>query len=753
MDRWIFGFITASFFSLIWPTLPPVWLLPVIFVLSIGCLYLSVGKIFSGFLIGTLWMASVGHWQLNWQLPSEEISQVNQVEGQIASLVRGKEQVRFMFSATKVNGTKPIIPILMRLSWRQPEWNIKQGQQVKIRVKLKPVHGLVNEGGFHYQQWLRSRGVAATGYVQESNTNQLLDSNISLRQALSDALLDSGLPNAKWLAALSLGDRSAFLKQDWELIQSTGVAHLVAISGLHLALVASVIYALFGWGFSVSARLFHVSQKFNFHIIVMMGTLICALGYAMLAGFQLPVIRAWIMMLVYVFLIINKLSWSPLHIILYSLFGIVFLYPMSLFSISIWLSFAAVVIIGGVSWYWPTQNLVSARKTFLFTMLKVQFALSLLLLPLVAWQFSFISFVSPLVNLLAVPYVTFILVPMCLLGVSVLIFNMEAGLWFFSLTDTLVGIGISGLNYIAALRFSSIDISASPLLSWMLATTAMVLLLIPKLPVHKSGCCLLFLPLISSFIPQSSQTWEVDVLDVGQGLSVLISRSNRVIIYDVGAQYPSGFNMADAVIIPLMQSRGITHLDAVFISHFDNDHAGSLSALLKTVSVGRIISPKNHCKKGWQYEWQGLSFRALWPNSTEQQSRNNNSCVLLISDGHQRVLLTGDIDRTVEKSLVKQYPDNLDAQVLIAPHHGSNTSSSALFIEATNPSHVVFSEGFQNRWDFPKQEVVNRYLRAGTRLYSTSEQGQISFQFSLKCCDPIEVNTYREHKHPFWYAN
>jgi competence protein ComEC len=268
---------------------------------------------------------------------------------------------------------------------------------------------------------------------------------------------------------------------------------------------------------------------------------------------------------------------------------------------------------------------------------------------------------------------------------------------------------------------------------------------------------------------QKNNDWQVSVLDVGQGLSVVIERNGRAILYDTGASYPTGFNMAESVIFPYFQYRGIEAIDHLILSHADNDHAGGLSFIdkqvaLNKISVGKIkynesskitkkysFADKGSCKQGDDFSWQGLTFSVLWP-VTIQDKENDNSCVINVSDGKYNVLLTGDISRKVEKSLITNVDiaQKLQADVIIAPHHGSKTSSSSRFIKAVNPEAVIFSAGFLNRWHMPNKAVLKRYQEFNVSSYSTAKHGMIQIKVAQH---GLEIESYREHIYPYWFAN
>jgi competence protein ComEC len=757
MDSKLFSFIAASFTSLLWTNLPCIVI--TLLLLVCACITIRRHQHLGCFLLGIFWMASVGHWQYSLQLSSEQTSQPVQITGKVSSLVIAEKNIRFNLKITQLENQHLFFARTFRLSWREPDWQVQQGQQVKLLVKVKPPHGLGNEAGFNYQQWLFSEGINATGYVKTHADNKLLDDVKTIRQTLLNRMLAFDLPHRSWLAALTFGYRGLLQPEDWHLVQKTGVAHLIAISGLHLALVASISYVLIAWiGGGLVSR-FHSLHHINLHNVAMLLTLFTTLAYSALAGFGLPTLRAWLMLFLFTgFFLCNK-HLGAKSLILLGLTGFVLFFPLSIFGLSFWLSFSAVIIICFVFWRWPVKQVNFSLLAILSGMVKVQLCLSVLMLPLVAWQFSYISTVSPLVNLIAVPAVTMILVPLCLLAVICLVFKPDWALALFSLADQLISYGLSFLTFALKLNVSFFNIPAFPAAVWLFVFLFVFCFCLPSFWLNKKYLYLLLLPLATHLLTQRTSTWQIDVLDVGQGLAVMISKHQHAIIYDVGASYPSGFNMADSVLLPILQARGLSKVDLVFISHGDNDHAGSLPQLLKGIQVSEVLTNQDRCQQNVDINWQGLRIKALWPDDALKYSDNNGSCVIKVSDKFHSILLPGDIDKSIEKKLVDLYPNQLKADILLAAHHGSNTSSSSEFIQTVGAEYVIFSQGFMNRWRFPRREVLDRYQKTNdihdtqTTLFATSESGQVSFIMQYDSSKPILVKTFRQDIYPYWYAN
>lgn len=763
MEGWLLSFIMASVSSLLWTSLPSP-------ILTIICLISSLTLLLrfpkhslliwvSGFFAGLVWISSVGHWYQYWQLQVDDFNQTVLIEGVIDSLsaIReplvdsSKDSHRFNVQVHSVDGESQYSsPYSFRLSWYKPEWELMQGQKVRLLVKIKPAHGLANEGGFHYQQWLFSQRIQATGYVKKSELNERLVRTSSVRQKLLNTILSFELSEERWLAALALGYRGLLDTNDWRTLQATGTSHLVAISGLHMAVVAGLSYSLLVSLLSLLIRHQLLSVGISAHKFASAGSLGISLFYAYLAGFSIPTARAWVMMLVVIGLMLLHQSWSKTQsLILLAVIVIVF-FPLSVYGISLWLSFLAVIIILYSLWRFPTRNDNGHIVKKWLGVARMQLLLSLFMLPLVMWQFSILSVSAPFINLIAVPVVTFILVPICVVSSFVAIVAPSIAEYGFMLANSLTHYCVNWLIDLgdAPLSFNPTVMPSKGVLSCLFML--LVWAFLPKLPLPKHLIFIWLLPLLSLFNKSQSEDWRVDVLDVGQGLSVLLTRNRHAILYDTGPAFPSGFNTVEAAVLPLLRRRGIEKLDLLIISHNDNDHAGGIKTLLSSIDVRQVISSEDNCVNGWRHKWLGIELQALWPLSAMLADENDASCVIKVSDGQHSVLLTGDIDKRVEQKLITHHGDSLGSSVLIAPHHGSNSSSTRSFIQWISPDYVVFSQGFMNRWRFPRAEVVKRYKDYGVRMFSTSDSGQISFIFKNGV---MKIERFRQDIYPYWYAN
>ncbi|WP_114327080.1 DNA internalization-related competence protein ComEC/Rec2 [Candidatus Colwellia aromaticivorans] len=799
MDWWLASFFLGSILSLFIPIVPDLFVLFLLISLSITFFSYKPLRLSSGLFFGASWMLfNAFNYQSLWQennLNSLELAEAPQwVQGKVSSLQssadpiqinRDKKPLRFNLNVTHLNSKKLNTIIKIRLSWKNAKFAVQQGQVVKLKVKFKPAHGLANIGGFSYQTWLRSKRILATGYVVNDKNNNVLMKTNSIRQQLFNTY-KSLLPEhdlSPLLLALGFGSRSELNQELWQVLQTTGTGHLIAISGLHIGLVATGSYFFI----MLIIRLLPLSifnhlrffQTINIRYFVITVSLGVGIIYGYLAGFSLPTIRALLMLSIYWFSRTLSLHISIKRWLLLTLFLLTLMTPFSLFTASFWLSVYAVSII--FLTLWRFKNMLNSGNTvwrFIKGLFVIQLSLTVMLLPISAVFFQQVSLVALLANIIAVPWMSFFSIPLCLLSVLVMPFSESISQFLMAFCiDSLQALW-HYLSYLSQQTWAVVKLSNMNIQLLVLLGIMSVFYLFFQLPIMNRSLVnyqrkyvkklfvginvsiLLFFTLniqSNKFNEQESTNdtnWQLVVFDVGQGLSVLIQRGTKTILYDTGAAYPSGFTMANAVILPYLQHSGVAHLDKMIISHSDNDHAGGLIEIQESMVINELIyndkqTTKNAvCLQGKSFVWQNLHFEMLWPKSIVSEE-NDDSCVLLISDGKHNVLLTGDISKKVEAALLQQYPD-LNTDILVVPHHGSKTSSSDLFITTLQPAFAVVSAGYLNRWRMPVVEVVQRYQQHNVKLLSTAKSGQIIFTLSEH---GINKQSYYRDLWPFWFAH
>nr|WP_256260923.1 DNA internalization-related competence protein ComEC/Rec2 [Shewanella sp. NIFS-20-20] len=636
----------------------------------------------------------------------------------------------------------------LRLYWRDAPAAVRAGQHWRVNVKLTPLTSVQNQGGFNRQRHWLSQHIIAKGNVQSGQ--RLGDAN-SIRDAILARLKPAIAVQSHHglLAALMLGQQQDISASQWQQLRHTGMAHLVAISGLHLGVVAFWSAWLL---LALGKRCYANEQGWPQRVALVLAMLV-TLAYAWLSGMGLPAQRALVMLVIFVILSLLQRYSSPWERWLYALFVVLLIDPLASLSAGLWLSFVAVAAILMTVAQLPAIKPNVSRSQRLIAMVQgfwaVQWRLTLVLSGLQLFLFDGISVSSIVMNALMVPWFSLVVIPLGLLAlVSLLVQWPLTSPWLGLLELT----NVSLQPFVGLLQTSDLYSGWWPVpLAWQLPLLlAMLALLLAYLGrgFWRAATVVLLLPILA-LVPSSSPLWRVEVLDVGQGTAVAIVNHPRVMIYDSGAAF-GDFSYAETEIIPWLQAQGLS-LELLVISHKDNDHAGGAKALMKAYPQAQLVTnlawPQAQPCHQASGRWHGVSLEYLWP--PQAMTGNNGSCVLRLSIGKVRVLLSGDIEAQAEQSLVAAYgQDALRADVLVVPHHGSLTSSSADFIAAVEPKWVVYTAGFNNVYGFPKPEVFARYQAIGSAQYISGEQGQLSISLDD---NQIAVRGFRQHSSPFWY--
>ena len=709
--------------------------------------WVAMGAATAGLFVAT----SVGQSYLKWQQLGGEIQQDVIIEGRVVGYQRFADYDRLILNDIIVNQHVWDKSWAIQLHYYRPQAGFTTGQRIRGAARIKPARAIANPAGFDMQRWYVSQRIVKTGYVR-GHRIALLETNTSIRNRLKSRLASLQLPGEKWLLALLFGERQGFSKPDWQLLQQTGTAHLFAISGLHLMIVAGAILIAVRGCIAASAWItFSLPKSLYFSTsIVVLAT--CGF-YAYLADWQTAVLRAYCALLIIAVLYLRKLRLSRLTLVLLTLSVSILLDPMAIYGAALYLSVGAVAIIIWFHWWW---NKSDRSGHWIRGVVLLQLMLSVLMAPLVGALLGQVSLISPLINLLIVPVMSLLVIPLCLLGLLMLIVlpvDHPITAWVLQGGGTVLEWLMQQLELVA--RFIG-DYAAFPVYTSTLLLASFIGLLLVLIPPFKGRLLLLIVTLLAcsgSYQPIARQQddWQVHVFDVGQGNATLISRNSKAILVDTGAAFASGFNFVEAVIRPFLQIRGL-QLERVFISHFDNDHAGGLDFIRKTYPELAIVTPEDNCHAGGKWQWQGLNMQAFWPlpDASEDWSDNDGSCVIRVTDGRYSVLLPGDIEQKAEQILLSlpKVSQALTSNIILAPHHGSKTSSSTAFIEQVKPQFVVFSQGWLNRWGFPHGHVAERYRNAGSQAMLVSESGYLRFDITS---DGIRTYAYRESQQSRWY--
>ncbi len=711
-------------------------------------------------LAGFLWSLVYAHHILQETLPTDLIGKDVVIEGHIASLPAQKSRhLQFEFDVQRAWEAEQsvVIPKRIRLNWyRSFPAELRAGDQWRLQVRLKPPHGFRNPGGFDYEAWLFQHRIRATGYVRQSNQNQPLATGWAyplqrlrqaLRSQLSDTLEDSPVKGV--LLALVIGDRSAISPAQWQTLQRTGTNHLMAISGLHIGLVAGLAFLLGQrlWRYSGRGMLWLPAPKAGAIL-----ALLAAVGYAALAGFSIPTQRALIMVAVVMLALLANRAIVPSRTLATALLLVLLFDPLAVLASGFWLSFAAVAII----FYGLNGRL--GRLPRWYQGVRVQWWISVGLFPLVILLFQRASLIAPIANLLAVPVVSLLVVPLALVGSMLLPLSDWLSEPLLQLAAAIMHGVMLGLDWLAQWPLASWAGAVSSGWVAVLAVLGVVLLLAPRgLPARSLGLVLL-LPLAAggpSAIPHG--TVRFTLLDVGQGLAAVVETQHHALVFDTGPRFSERFDTGAAVVVPYLRQRGWRQLDHLIISHGDMDHIGGAESVLAAIPVHAISSsvpdklaprPAIPCRRGQRWEWDGVEFVMLHPAQDFAHRRNNASCVLKVNAGNHSLLLTGDIEKAAERHLLREGGTDLRADILVAPHHGSNTSSTTAFIQAVAPKYVLFPVGYRNRFRFPRPTVVARYQQQQVAMLNTASAGAIRFELGTGGLSPAR---YRLDARRYWH--
>ncbi|BBB66408.1 DNA internalization-related competence protein ComEC/Rec2 [Undibacterium sp. YM2] len=752
-------------------------------------------------LLGFVWASAYAHFYMREELPKKWENQDVVLTGTIDSLPFQFEQgQRFNFAVEQVraDGVGDLTgiahwPSKVALSWygvdrgsdMRQVTTVQPGERWQFKVRLKRPHGNANPlAGFDYEAWLLEQGIRATGTVRLdkfepeaviynrkladfvwSINNVVEYSRARLRDRIHAAL--PGQPYTGVLVALVVGDQREIPQSDWTIFNRVGIGHLISISGLHITMVAGLFAGLvfYFWRRSFFLNL-SLPLRLPAQKAAALAGALMALVYVALAGFGLPAQRTLIMLSVVAVAIWTGRISSFSAVLSLALGLVVLADPWAVLSAGFWLSFAAVGVIvfatGGQERHKPEGSRAAGLIASLRSASLMQYAVTLGMIPLTMFLFGQISLISPLANAIAIPLVSFVVTPLALVG-SILPAPLSG--WLLQIAHVFVDFLARFLTYFSALPYA---VWTAPIPSFWLFALAMagvLWLLAPRAwPLRWLGlvCCLPLL-LQTSQRPAEGEL-AVTALDVGQGMALLLETAHHRLLYDSGPSLGPESDSGSRVILPYLHARGINELDVMMISHNDNDHSGGALSILRHLPVSLLStslsldSPivqtaKQHwrCVGGQFWDWDGVHFEVLQPGTASYESTkwkpNARSCVLKVSTKLHSILLAGDIEAIQEDELVNSIPQKLKADILLAPHHGSGTSSTEPFLKVVQPELAIFQVGYLNRYHHPKPEVFQRYADFGIKRLRTDESGAISIQFGAS----LKTSQFRQENARYWF--
>ncbi len=718
-------------------------------------------------LAGFAWAWSHAALLLARDLPSALEGKDLEVRGFVASLPESIPRgSRFLLDLLpqRVNVADPL-PRRLELTWYDATAQPAAGELWKFTVRLRRRRGFANPGGYDYEAQLFREGIGATGYIREAGENRRLSAPgfrypvLRLRGFLAQRL-EQALPDSPMLGivqGLAVGEQQQMTPEQWRVFAATGTSHLLAISGLHIAMVAALSAALGG----LAIRLPRMQQRrFTASDGRAVGCILGAVVYTALAGFGVPAQRTLVMLCIYCGARLLRRELKVTQGLALSLFAVLLLDPFAPLSIGAWLSFGAV---GAILWLLAGRLHAGRRSNLrqrLLEFLKVQWAVTIGLFPLLLLSFGAVSLVSPLVNLVAIPFFTLLIVPAVLLGTAAMLLWAPLGGLLLSWTAGLLEAVWPWFAFSASFEHSVWHLPQAPAWASMLLLVGACVIIAPGFLATRVAGMLLCLPaLLWRPDPVGESAFRLTLLDVGQGLAVVVQTRTHTLLYYAGPAFQSGRDTGEMVVLPFVHALGVRRIDTAIVSHGDLDHVGGMASVLAGMRVDRVLaSPSVHlkdfrpvpCLKGMHWQWDGVEFALLHPAEGDgPQSDNNASCVLRIEGRGGSALLLGDIERAGEQELVEA--GLAPTSIVVAAHHGSRTSSTAPLVEGVQARYVLFGTGYRNRRGFPRPEVLERWREAGAVTYTTAASGAIEVVVQAAS---IEVpRAYREHYRRYWHTD
>jgi competence protein ComEC len=608
-----------------------------------------------------------------------------------------------------------------------------------MKLQMRAIHSRLNEGGFDLQRFTLSNHTPLLGRIisqqSESQACNWRTQMINYHLPAFDSLKHPAI-----MQALAFGIRTNMTDEQRQLLRETGTAHLMAISGMHIALAASV-----GWLMARSLQVFLPAHLIGY-LFPLLFSAITAMTYSWISGNHAPAQRAVTALLLWIGIRTAGWQLTAWQVWTLCIGGLLAFDPLTVLSESFWLSALAVaMLIAWYQWFALPQRFRSRRRWLILQLLHLQLGMMILMAPLQIFLFHGISLSALLANLMAVPVVSFITVPLILLAMLLPIPSISNGLW--SLADTSIHIVVTGLQWLPA-----------GWCSWNDTLPAVVLLWIGLLLWRSKLIFYSFMPAISLVLAiiiwrsnAQRDDWQIDMIDVGHGLAIAITQGSDVVMYDAGPSWKQG-DAGSRVILPWLQYHG-RKLHSLILSHKHLDHRGGLHSLLDAnpaLEIRSALSEEGHlpCHRGQKWLWGKLQFTVLWPPANQTQGQNNDSCVIRVDDGRVSLLLTGDIELEAERKIVALEKEALNTTLLQVPHHGSRTSSGPLLLRNVAGQAAFASVARYNAWRMPAQAVVQRYRQYRYLWYDTAQSGQIHIGIRQ---GHWQIKGLREQIMPRWY--
>ena len=691
--------------------------------------------------------------------------------------------VRFAFAVESVLTPAAVVPSRISLAWAggadaaEPPPRVRAGERWSLVVRLRRPHGNVNAGGFDLEAWLLERNLRATGYVRSDEANRCIDAFAGragdriqrLRESVRDRVAQAlgAAAHAPVLVALSIGDQSGIDERAWAVFNRTGTGHLISISGLHVTVFALVCG---GVAFAVARRFPALTSRVPARKLAAAAGLVASCFYVLSAGAEVPAQRTLFMLAVAAIGLWLGRPGTGFLVWAWALVVVLAIDPWAVLAAGFWLSFFAVGLLiyvgSGRSPHAVATTRLARWRTTLAEAARSQWAITLGLVPLSLALFQQVSLIGPIANALAIPAVTFVIVPLALVAAALPL------AWPWQVAHAAMVPLMRVLETLAAWPPAAWTQHEPPAWAVCAGLAGVALCLAPRgVPGRWLGA-LAFVPLFAAFpAAPPPGAFRMTVLDVGQGTAVVVRTHGHALLYDTGPRWNEVADAGGRLVVPALRASGVRALDAMIVSHRDLDHSGGALAVLGSVPVGFVASSldEDHeilgrqaerglelrCRAGQSWIWDDVRFEILFPEPIHYadpwRKSNDLSCVLRVSNGAATALLTGDIEATSEIELVVARRDTLRADVLVVPHHGSRTSSTSSFVDAVAPRHAVFTVGYRNRFGHPRADIVGRYVARDVAIHRTDASGALTFEFGPYGTGPPLAA--REQRPRYWHAS
>ena len=665
-------------------------------------------------------------WTQDQSMPQQAVIRQAMLNGVIASIPKqNPDKTQFEFVVQSLNNSPVKARMQINCYRNCPQFHV--GERWTLRSKIHEVHNLNNPGGFDYKTQLATKHIHWVGYILRNGMHKhnvpCSWSITLLREHLANylAMLLSHETTLGIVQALTIGVTTHINQASWALFRCTGTTHLMVISGAHIGLVAGMIFKLaqFLWSRNALLCLYFPAQRFASLVAIFI-----SIVYALIAGLGAPAERATVAAGFIFLRYLSNHTFSSWQAWRYALLAVILTEPHVVLLPGFYLSFLAVGIL-------LTMNKRILHKK-LGKALGIQMSCMLGLLPFTVYWFSYGAVNGLFANMLAIPWVSFLIVPLSFICLCLGKYLP----WLTHILDDNIDYFLLFLKWFDHVSWMNMQMSYRHIFSPIAGLLGLsVFLFLPIRRLWLFAITLLVVALYPSHITIPDQEFKVDVLDVGQGLAVVVQTHQHVLLYDTGGKNYQGSDMGKMVILPYLRYMGLQHVDRVIVSHPDLDHRGGLDSIAAAFpKADLIVDNPAFYKRGLachaypDWTWEGVRFHFFsLPNHL--RSTNNHSCVLQISNSSGQILLTGDIEKTAEQVLINQYGQALRSDVLLIPHHGSQTSSSLAFLRTVAPKYAVFSYGFDNRYHFPHAKVLQRYQKLKIKTLATVDQGMITLRF------------------------